>query len=1432
LLPLPSPCRSFGPDGKCLRAGRDAMVAGLNRRGGGGGATGDRSALSELASAMVGMAHTAAAPTHADAKQLFTELEGGSWEHLHTPVALDGSPLRNEGGETFLIVAARNGYTECVIKLLKDNPDVDDTDSEGWSALLVAAFEGHPEVISILIDEGATVDQPDLMGWSPLMWAVYKNHPECVRILIESRAHVNLIDEEDGLTPLIVAAGRGFTEIVQMLLEAEAQVNSLDKFGSTSLIWAARKGHLPTVQQLLNAGAELDVQGMHSSTALMLATKGNYADVVDLLLSRDANTNAVDNNGLSALGIAAREGYATICEALINSGAFVNQSDRYGNCILASAVRSGNANIVKMLLEKYADVNSRDSESRTALHLAIDKGFMDIVMLLLEKKPNLELKNKDGETALLRAVKSRHVALCQLLVNAGSKISGTDNNGDNTLHLSLRARSKRLTQTLLVNPSDSRLLYRPNKIGQTPYSIDQMNPSPILPHIFGPIDAENQMESILGYDVYSNVLADMVCEPSLTLPLTMGLYAKWGSGKSLLLSKLRESMMTFSRSWKDSLRLQWSWRFLVYLFVVVFLITLSLATFCSLFYSHHVISIVIFCLGLAVYIILAFLYGTVYYGYEMKGWMESASAANKIALFKAKALLLFNLLTSYAPLKDDVDNDTYSNPVSFLFADYHRLSSIGGEQALAKIVSTLFEAAEEHYGVLPVRLFCAFHQKRAQKGRLRAFCGVPIILTATLIVLLFVSGCILLIAATWQFQPTQTHIDWFASAGGLLISSIVCFGLFLILSIWPVSLGLLYALTNMPRRRLNRAAGQMHKLRFEGLMQKLQSEVDLLADLVHSLDGFTSSQTRLVVVVDGLDNCEQDKMVSTLDALELLFSARKNRPFIVIIAVDPHIIISALNHNMHSALSGTELTGHDYLKNIVNMPFYLHNSALRQLQNNLKEKRESLADWKERFRRQDTFHGSHMSLRDADLSSRGAQSRRMTMVVGTRSLNETLISDDYFSNLNPRAVRRIVNALALTGRLMRAFEVEFSWLSLGHWISLCEQWPSRMCWLIETALTCNNAHMTLAELYHQMSDRIPKKDDLMGLDRNPENFEGFLDSPNLPTSEILTVTHLRRFVPCTSNLDPYLRKLIRERRDSLGEESFKPPPPFTLPPHAKYLFHDEAVWDFVDTPLVEMRIEDICGLLRRLDIAQPRLDAVVTKFQSMNLNGLVLTTCSVEELKGALQVNLGDWTMIKMLIDTLKAFGTNVPGSRENRRRKMTAISLREEEENDLDVEEYDLTLGTSPNPDIRIDPSSRKNTVIEPATEHNWLMQSLQELDETDEPREPDDLSDGIRSKTSSVRFDDEVEAHSDDSTESRFGSKENLLETPPSPTSGVQPRAELMRRAQGSSIHSMASEGGESLLSNEEHQLTVRQRMEMGDEGEGEAEKKSTLANLFRGQ
>ncbi|CAJ0603366.1 unnamed protein product, partial [Cylicocyclus nassatus] len=66
--------------------------------------------------------------------------------------------------------------------------------------------------------------------------------------------------------------------------------------------------------------------------------------------------------------------------------------------------------------------------------------------------------------------------------------------------------------------------------------------------------------------------------------------------------------------------------------------------------------------------------------------------------------------------------------------------------------------------------------------------------------------------------------------------------------------------------------------------------------------------------------------------------------------------------------------------------------------------------------------GLHLSLTD------GRQSRKVnaTIVVGTRDIGESLLNDDYFSNMNSRAMRRIVSALTLTGKLMRAFEIEFS----------------------------------------------------------------------------------------------------------------------------------------------------------------------------------------------------------------------------------------------------------------------------------------------------------------------------------------------------------------------------------------------------------------------
>lgn len=57
--------------------------------------------------------------------------------------------------------------------------------------------------------------------------------------------------------------------------------------------------------------------------------------------------------------------------------------------------------------------------------------------------------------------------------------------GDTPLHIAIKGRSRKLAELLLRNPKDGRLLYKPNKEGETPYNIDCTHQKSILTQIFG-----------------------------------------------------------------------------------------------------------------------------------------------------------------------------------------------------------------------------------------------------------------------------------------------------------------------------------------------------------------------------------------------------------------------------------------------------------------------------------------------------------------------------------------------------------------------------------------------------------------------------------------------------------------------------------------------------------------------------------------------------------------------------------------------------------------------------------------------------------------------------------------------------------------------------------------------------------------------------------
>ena len=64
---------------------------------------------------------------------------------------------------------------------------------------------------------------------------------------------------------------------------------------------------------------------------------------------------------------------------------------------------------------------------------------------------------------------------------------------------------------------------RPNRAGETPYSVDSSSQKPILGSVFGArrLNTHEDSENLLGYDLYSSALADMLTEPTLAMPITV-----------------------------------------------------------------------------------------------------------------------------------------------------------------------------------------------------------------------------------------------------------------------------------------------------------------------------------------------------------------------------------------------------------------------------------------------------------------------------------------------------------------------------------------------------------------------------------------------------------------------------------------------------------------------------------------------------------------------------------------------------------------------------------------------------------------------------------------------------------------------------------------------------------------------------------------------
>jgi ankyrin repeat protein len=165
---------------------------------------------------------------------------------------------RDKRGFTPLMRAVLNGSVETVKTVMEFRPDLNaqttdpDPDTSGSTALMYAVAKDRKEVVDLLLDAGADINESDVTVGSALTWAAYYDREELVADLLERGADPNVVNNVGG-TPLIVAATKGSTRIVQMLLDHGADPAAKSKDGKNALQWAQAAHRADVVKVLQDA---------------------------------------------------------------------------------------------------------------------------------------------------------------------------------------------------------------------------------------------------------------------------------------------------------------------------------------------------------------------------------------------------------------------------------------------------------------------------------------------------------------------------------------------------------------------------------------------------------------------------------------------------------------------------------------------------------------------------------------------------------------------------------------------------------------------------------------------------------------------------------------------------------------------------------------------------------------------------------------------------------------------------------------------------------------------------------------------------------------------------------------------------------------------------------------------------------------------------
>ncbi len=324
---------------------------------------------------------------------------------------------KNSNQQNFLHLTIPDNLIESVKCLIKNDININATDTAGETPIMIAAKYGYNEIVEELLIAGANVNFESQNGYTAIEFAILNNH---FNIFKQLKPHLK-------------------------------DINRRNSQNHTLLHLAIRAQNLKILGDLLNDN------NIKKTTEILFYkyTFTNY-EILNNILSHFPNPHIVDPYGKNLLFYLVENGIQSedLFFFLLKYGLDINCIDIEGNNLLLHLIKyiikrkeyylihkskdKSNEHLeikeliafIPVIIEENIDVDICNNKNETAISLPVKHKCVDILIELLDYEVNIDILNKHKETALNEIILKgeEYLDIIAILLDYGANANIKDKN--------------------------------------------------------------------------------------------------------------------------------------------------------------------------------------------------------------------------------------------------------------------------------------------------------------------------------------------------------------------------------------------------------------------------------------------------------------------------------------------------------------------------------------------------------------------------------------------------------------------------------------------------------------------------------------------------------------------------------------------------------------------------------------------------------------------------------------------------------------------------------------------------------------------------------------------------------------------------------------------------------------------------------------------